>query len=296
VKGVDLKEFWHPLPDVEELLLRHALPDEDKNYSKWTEISQFYYEEQISEFVEAGQLAIKRVGRGGSRQLREMQSLPDIEGVEIYVLNPTTKALASYQEALDNSYGRLEHLKREMLDRISVALLFVHGENALLYASDMQQEQWREVVNNFKGRKRWEHLLPVGAMKASHHGGPLSFYEGLWDDILGTKGGRIVVSGGSLVHPSDTLIKSARRANKKLYCTGTGKKCGRQRRKRSLRITFQTRRWFEKNGMKIAEDCDPCRGDIRIVLPKTGKPRISTTRTPDEEKCKPEQTGVWNLT
>ncbi|MCP4610238.1 MAG: hypothetical protein GY845_16130 [Planctomycetes bacterium] len=285
VKGVNLKEFWHPLPDVEKLLLRHASPEEDENYSKWTEISKFYYEEQISEFVEAGQLAIQRVGREGIRQLQEMQSVPDIEGVEIYVLNPTTKALASYQEAMDYSYGRLEHLNRNILDRISVVLLFVYGENALLYASDIQQEQWKEIVNNLEKRKRWKHILPVGIMKASHHGGPLSFYEGLWADILGTKGGRIVVSGGSLVHPSDTLIKSIRHANKKPYCTGAGKKCGRQRRKRSLKMTFPTRRWFENNGIRISEDCDPCRGDIRVVLPTTGKPRIATNRTPDEEKC-----------
>jgi len=293
LKGINLREFWHPLPDVEELLMRHASPEEDENYSKWTEISHFYYEEQIREFVEAGQLAMTRVGREGTRQLREMQCLPDIEGVEIYVLNPTKKALARYQEDLDNSYGRLEHLERKLLDRISVALLFVYGENALLYTSDMQQVQWREVVGNFEGRKRWKHLLPVDVMKASHHGGPLSFYEGLWADVLGTKGRQIVVSGGSSVHPSNSLIESVRRANKRLYCTGTGRKCGRRRRIRYPRLTFQTRRWFEEHGIKLSENCDPCRGDIRIVLPKTGKPRIATTHKPDEEKCRPEQTGVW---
>jgi len=293
VKGFDLREFWHPLPDMEELLLRHASAERDENYSKWTEISQFYYEEQIKEFVDSAQLAMSRVGHRATRQLREMQCLPDIEGVEIYVLNPTDKALASYKRALDDRYGRLEHIERKLLDSISVALLFVYGENALLYASDMQQDQWRDVINNLGIRKCLEHFLPVDVMKASHHGGPLSFYEGLWPDVLGMEGKRIIVSGGSLVHPSDALITSARRANKRLYCTGIGKKCGRRRRRKFPRLTFQTKRWFEKNGIRFSDDGVPCRGDIRIALPKTGKLKIATTCEPNDEKCRPEQTGVW---
>jgi len=292
LQGIVIREFWHSLPDLEDLLLKHASPERDENYSVWTEVSQFYYEDQIKEFIEFGQHITKIVGDERTRPLREMQALPDIEGVEIYVLNPTKESLSRYQKELDEKYGRLEHLDREIIDEISVALLFVYGENALLYASDMQQEQWKEVINNLKRRNRFKDFMPAYVMKASHHGGPLSFYDDLWCDVLGTNGGRIVVSGGSLVHPSDTLIMSAHLANKKLYCTGMARKCGRDKLKFD-HVTFQNHWWWQQYGVRVSDHNKPCRGDIQITLPESGPIRVATTCRPLRRQCKPSQTGVW---
>lgn len=293
LSGVRIREFWHPLPDIEELLARHASLDTHDHHSAWNAVSQFYYEDQIKEFVEFSGWAMKQVGVTGTRQLREMQQLPDIEGVEIYVLNPTHKALAQYQRTLDERYGRFEHIDRGTLDRISVTLLFVHGENALLYASDMQREGWKEVQNTLSRRKRWKDLRSLCCiMKASHHGGPLSFYDDQWDYFLGNGSGRVVVSGGSLVHPNKTMIRSVRKAGKRLYCTGTAADCGRESCS-SAELSYHTRKWFTANSKHVSEAYQPCRGDIQVVLPYEGKPRVATTHVPSLTRCRPDETGVW---
>lgn len=269
IKGLQFGEFWHPLPDMEELLAKHAAPIADPRYPQWSVVSQFYYDDQIREFVDFARTAIQRCGRERVRPLRGITVLPDLAGVQVFALNPSQGAMSRYKENLEERYGRLERLNREALDDISVALAFVYGENTLIYASDMQARQWQEVIHDIETTTSVQAILPGQVVKSSHHGGPRSYFDGLWGRLLGPSNGSVIVSGGSKTHPSEEMIGSVLTDGRSLFCTGKARVCGR-RASAAPRSAFYTDRWLAEYGDPVDRSARACCGDIRLVLPPKG--------------------------
>ncbi len=274
IKGVRVSQVWHPLPELAEILLMHESGDEAEDMGVLKEISRLFQEDQIVEFIRFAKHAKKIVGQENFRQVRGNDVLPDIDGVQIYVVNPTHRALNPFRRLLRKYLCGLRGPSKEMYDRISVAVLFVYGENALLYASDMQGAQWIDVISNINSSASLRVHLPVGVMKASHHGGSRSFYSDLWNDALGKNAGSIIASGGDDKHPSDAFIKSAVASQKRLYCTGFGRECIPDEEDMPY-WRYEVERLVELYGGRILSNrFRPCCGDIRVVLPEKGAPGV----------------------
>ncbi len=276
IKDLNIDEFWHPLPDIEEFLAMKPCADaSEKNYA-WAKAAEVYYNSQIKEFVSFSRKIRKKTELKNTRPLRAIGDIPQIEGVQIYCLNPCQGTLGKYKEEIKKNKGYFDTFNRNLLDTISATFLFVYGENSFLYSSDIQGEEWGHLVANVIKLKDINPYFPVSLVKASHHGGPRSFYDSLWQDILGEKKNYVFVSGGNATHPNDKFIDSVLKSNNHLFCTGKSQTCGRGKkiRKPKKHKSFHVTRWMERYGKQLVDHLEPCYGDIRIVLPKKGPPRI----------------------
>ena len=222
IRNLHIQEYWHSLPDIEDFLIQYTEPPVNKRNPVWTAAARAYYEYQTQEFTSFSRAFMDSVGKDKVRQLQGLSILPSIDGVQIYCVSPVQEFSGPYKKAVMDSGGQFDKLDRDMLDSISVALLFVYGDNALLYASDMQSQQWLHIMPLLRSSEDISRHFPVSAMKASHHGGTRSFYDSLWNDVLGADKGSVIVSGGSRTHPSATFIESVSKARKSLFCTGKG--------------------------------------------------------------------------
>ena len=276
VKQVRIREVWHTLPDLAKILLMNR-PGTTEYINVLAEVSRVYQEDQIEEFVEFVRKARETVGEDNIRQVMGFNIVPDIEGVQVYILNPTDLALGPFRKAIKKYLRGLRLPTKELFDALSLAVLFVYGDNALLYASDMQGDRWVEVMGDITQRETLKHHLPaIRVIKASHHGGCRSFYKDLWTEVLGTSNGdgRVIVSGGDPSHPHETFIDSVLAARKTLYCTGYGDKCA-LNVGTSDHFKFQVERLMKHYGARVGSSkFRPCCGDIRVVLPRQGLPQI----------------------
>lgn len=284
IEHLCIREFWHPLLDIEELLLFEPRSQEQGEIRPWDALDaarRFYYEDMIGDFVVFAQKMEQKVGKQNVRQVRAVMALPDIDGVQIYAINPTHSSLQRYKAEVDNSYGQCVSLPRDVLDNISIAFVFVFGDNAILYASDMQREQWRDVLRTIQSHEILGDSLPVRALKASHHGGPRSYFDSLWSDILGPHGGLIVVSGGTATHPCPTFISSVRKSGRRPRCTGMAQVCrshGFNKAGFGADSPLPSKHWLNQYAGEPYEHGIPCYGDIQLVVPKTGRPLLNTKK------------------
>jgi len=273
VKGVTVEEFWHTLPNVEKYLIDYKKQNYDSR-DPYHDIAKLCQNDHIGEFLNLVKKANKVLGNENIKSLQGISIQSDIEGVEIYVLNPTEKAVGRYTHKLLDKYRIFSSRNRAELDNISVALLFVYGENSVLYASDMQGNQWAEVFGNIAKTQIINHYFPVNALKASHHGGPMSFYPGLWNDAFGSNGGDVIVSGGDREHPSEQFIESIQKTGKRIYCTGHGNYCAKK-------MSLDSQDYFDSlmniYGASGKKSFHPCCNDIKLTIPKTGIPTIEHT-------------------
>lgn len=276
VDGAIVREFWHTLPELAQILVVHESGDKDDNIGVLDEISKFFQEDQLGEFVTFAKRAKAVVGDKNIKALNGDEMLHDIEGVQIYVINPTVDALYPFKKIFNRYLSRVRSEIKKFFDNISVAILFVYGDNALLYASDMQGVRWIDVIANINGKATLKAQMPVSVMKASHHGGPRSFYEELWEDALGKGHGAVIVSGGEPGHPSDPFIRSVLKKGKKLYCTGFGTMCCPGGESSEYWRYNVERLVALYGGCILTSKSRPCRGNIKVVFPKEGEPEINT--------------------
>ncbi len=277
IEGVTIKEYWHTLSDLEEFLVMRPCGELEEADAAWRAATEACYEYHSKEFVEFSREICALVGTENVRQLHGAGFFEQIDGVSVFGLNPCKESLGPYKRAIRRANGCFDRLDRSLLDGISAAMLFRYGENELLYASDMQDDQWQAVIPRAKAMLGRAQDLGVSVVKASHHGGSRSFYDGLWGDLFGSGEGTVVVSAGSGKHPSGEFVDSVLNSNgrARLLCTGKGMSCGHSTDP-SGDMKSQAADWLHRVAGTWAdyEKVEPCYGDLHITLPRKGPPHI----------------------
>jgi hypothetical protein len=178
--------------------------------------------------------------------LGERTSLGNIGGVEINILSPSFVKKNTYEKKLSELFKKTQPLvaevneTREYANHLSVVMHFQYNNKKVILSGDALIENWKDMINL---SEIYPKLLPVNAVKASHHGAKNSFYIGMWKRLLVDES-IICVSAGKPCHPSEDFVKDIEKTKHKTLCTNKGNYCN---KKNKLDVSPENKFYFETN-------------------------------------------------
>lgn len=148
----------------------------------------------------------------------------NMEGMDIIVFSPA-------EEAVAEARTKLEAGESINWNHISMAWLlsFFHKKVKILISGDTENYTWKRIFELFDNKKDGINLK-CDLVKIAHHGSKSSFSKEFFKNITYEKSeagesSAIISTGGTIHHPSETLLKELLKNNVNLYCTNKGPHC-----------------------------------------------------------------------